>query len=132
MEATQVPANIRNPAEPQRTWEALFLAETGPRPHLEAIGVRSRGQRVYELGAGSEIKPGTTVSEIEFMCGIGGAIILGQPGAEPLLGVTAVEPVGIEIDPANQRMKRLPAVSLKIDVVLPNSDSDDTRAQIHV
>ena len=132
MEATQVPVNVRNPAEPHRTWEALFLADTGPRLHLEAICVRSRGQRAHELGAGSEIKPRITVSEIEFMCGIGGAIILGQPGAEPLLGVTAVEPVGIEVDPTNQRLKRLPAVSLKIDVVLPNSDSDDTGAQIHV
>ena len=66
------------------------------------------------------------------MCGIGGAIKFGQAGAEPLLGVTALESVGIEVDPANQRLKRLPVVSLEKDVVLPNSDSDDTRAQIHV
>ncbi len=33
--------------------------------------------------------------------------------AEPLLGVTALESVGIEVDPLNQRLKRLPAVRLK-------------------
>ena len=34
-------------------------------------------------------------------------------GVEPLLGVTALESVGIEVDPLNQRLKRLPAVRLK-------------------
>ncbi len=33
--------------------------------------------------------------------------------AEPLLGVTALESVGIEVDPLNQRLKRRPAVRLK-------------------
>ena len=33
--------------------------------------------------------------------------------AEPLLGVTALESVGIEVDPRNQTLKRLPAVRLK-------------------
>ncbi|MCY4438142.1 MAG: hypothetical protein OXE05_12510 [Chloroflexi bacterium] len=32
---------------------------------------------------------------------------------EPLLGVTALESVGIEVDPMNQQLKRLPAVRLK-------------------
>ncbi|MXZ25329.1 MAG: hypothetical protein F4Y80_10830, partial [Caldilineaceae bacterium SB0665_bin_21] len=35
------------------------------------------------------------------------------PGAEPRLGLTALESVGIEVDPLNQRLKRLPAVRLK-------------------
>ena len=68
----------------------------------------------YELADGSEIKVDITVAEIEFMGEIvGGTIIFGEPGAEPLLGVTALESVGIEVDPANQRLKRLPAVRLK-------------------
>ena len=120
MGATHVTVTIRNPAEPDRTWEALFLVDTGatdclvPRPCLEGIGLQSRGQRVYELADGSEIKVDITVAEIEFMGEIvGGTIIFGEPGAEPLLGVTALESVGIEVDPANQRLKRLPAVRLK-------------------
>ena len=42
MEATHVTAAIRNPAAPHRSWEGLFLVDTGatdclvPRPHLEA------------------------------------------------------------------------------------------------
>ena len=42
-----------------------------------------------------------------------GVIIFGAADAEPLLGVTALESVGIEVDPVNQRLKRLPAVRLK-------------------
>ena len=44
---------------------------------------------------------------------VGGAVLYGAPDAEPLLGLTALESVGIEVDPRNQRLKRLPAVRLK-------------------
>jgi hypothetical protein len=42
-----------------------------------------------------------------------GRVIFGREKAEPLLGVTALESVGITIDPANQKLQRLPAISLK-------------------
>ena len=55
-----------------------------------------------------------TTAEIEFMGEIvGGTIVYGEANAEPLLGVTALESVGIEVDPLNQRLKRLPTVRLK-------------------
>ena len=43
----------------------------------------------------------------------GATVIFGDDRAEPLLGVTALESVGIEVDPVNQQLKRLPAVRLK-------------------
>ena len=117
MGATHVTVTIRNPAEPDRTWEGLFLVDTGatdslvPRPHLEAIGLAPRGKRIYELADGSELRLDVTVAEIEFMGEIvGGTVIFGEAGVEPLLGVTALESVGIEVDPVSQR---LPAVRLK-------------------
>ena len=120
MGATHVTVTIRNPADPERAWEALFLVDTGatdslvPRPHLEAIGLKPRGRRVYELADGREIAMDVTVAEIEFMGEtVGGTVLFGEPDAEPLLGVTALESVGIEVDPVNQRLKRLPAVRLK-------------------
>ena len=120
MGAIHVTVTIRNPADPDRAWEGLFLVDTGatdsmvPRPHLEDIGLQPRGERIYELADGSELRMDITVAEIEFMGEIvGGTIIYGEPGVEPLLGVTALESVGIEIDPLNQRLKRLPAVRLK-------------------
>ena len=101
-------------------WEDLFLVDTGatdsmvPRNHLDAIGLKPKGSRVYELADGSELKLDITVAEIEFMGEIvGGTIIYDEEGTEPILGVTALESVGIEVDPNNQRLKRLPAVRLK-------------------
>ncbi len=120
MGATHVTVIIRNPAQPERAWEGLFLVDTGatdclvPRPHLEEIGLIPEGKRVYELADGSELTLDIAVARIEFMGEIvGGTIIYGDADAEPLLGVTALESVGIEIDPRNQTLKRLPAVRLK-------------------
>ena len=66
------------------------------------------------MADGSELILDVTTADIEFMGEIvGGTIIMGDEDAEPLLGVTALESVGIEVDPVNQRLKRLPAVRLK-------------------
>jgi len=118
--ATHVTVTIRNPASPERSWEALFLVDTGatdslvPRDQLEAIGLQALGQRRYELANGSELNMDITIGRIEFMGEfVGGTIIMGAPGTEPILGVTALESVGIDVDPRNQTLKRLPAVRLK-------------------
>ncbi|MEW5814229.1 MAG: hypothetical protein AB1798_02390 [Spirochaetota bacterium] len=42
-----------------------------------------------------------------------GRVIFGKTEAEPILGVTALESVGIIVDPANKTLKRLPAIPLK-------------------
>ena len=120
MGVTHVDVTIRNPAEPERSWEGSFLVDTGaidslvPRPRLQAIGIEPEGQRWYELADGSEIRMDVAVARIEFMGEfVGGTIVFGDEDAEPLLGVTALESVGVEVDPRNQRLKKLPAVRLK-------------------
>ena len=117
---TQVTATVRNPAEPDSTWEGLFLVDTGaidslvPRQHLEAIGLKPKGQRVYGLADGSEVRLDVTTGDIEFMGDIvGSTIVFGEDDSEPLLGVTALESVGIEVDLRNQRLTRLPSTRLK-------------------
>ncbi len=120
MGATHVTVRVTNPADSERFWEGLFLVDTGsidslvPRDKLEAIGVKPKAQRSYELADGSEIKMDIGTADIEFMGElVGNTIIFGKKGTEPILGVTALESVGIEVDPQNQRLKRLPAVRLK-------------------
>lgn len=120
MGATHVTVTVSNPADPERRWEGLFLVDTGatdcfvPAKHLRAIGIRPESKRVYELVDGSEIALEIGIARIEFMGEIVGAtIIFGDDEAEPLLGVTPLESVGIEVDPRSQRLKRLPAVRLK-------------------
>ena len=108
------------PGRPARSWEGPFLVDTGaidslvPRPYLEAIGLAPRARRVYETADGPEITMDVTTGEIEFMGEFtAGLIIFGDADAEPLLGATALESAGIEVDPQNQRLKKLPAVRLK-------------------
>ena len=121
MGATHVTVAVSNPADPSRRWEALFLVDTGaidcyaPASRLREIGLEPRGKRTYELADGTEVALDIAVAQVEFMGEVVGAtVIFGNDDAEPLLGVTALESVGIEVDPQNQRLKRLPAVRLKI------------------
>ena len=120
MGTTHVTVTVRNPAAPEKTWEGLFLVDTGavdcliPGRHLRGIGLRPGAKRTYELADGTEIKMDISVAQVEFMGEIVGAtVIFGPDDAEPILGLTALESVGIEADPQNQRLKRLPAVRLK-------------------
>lgn len=120
MGATQVTVAVSNPADPNRRWEALFLVDTGaidcmaPANQLRAIGIQPRGKRTYELADGTEVVMEIGVATVEFMGEVVGAtIIFGQDDVEPILGVAALDSVGIEVDPQNQRLKRLPAVRLK-------------------
>ena len=120
MGITRVTVTVRNPAKPAHTWEGLFLVDTGavdtlvPRKFLKRIGLSPKAKRTYELADGSEVKMDITTGELEFMGEIAGAtIIFGADDAEPILGVTALESVGIQIDPRTQRLRRLPATPLK-------------------
>lgn len=68
----------------------------------------------YELADGSTIEYDFGLAEIEFLGEVtSGRVIFGPDGAEPLLGVTALESVGIQVDPANRTLKRMPAIPLK-------------------
>ena len=120
MGATYVDVTIRDPADRRRNWTGKFLVDTGafdslvPRERLEEIGLQPVGQRDYVLADGKSIALDITVAEIEFEGEIvGGTVVYGEEAAEPLLGVTALESGGFEVDPRNEELKRLPAVLLK-------------------
>ena len=129
MGTTHVTVTIRNPANPEKFWEGLFLVDTGavdslvPANRLEAIGLKPKARRNYELADGSEIQMSITTGDIEFMGEIvGGTIIFGDEDSEPILGVTALESVGIDVDPRNQTLKRMPATRLK--KLKPKTEND--------
>ena len=120
MGVVQVTVTIRNPAEPRRSWDGLFLVDTGstdclvPGRALREIGIEPRGHRTYELADGREETVDIAVAEVEFMGEIVGATVgFGNDDVEPILGLTALESVGIEVDPVSQRLKRRPAVRMK-------------------
>lgn len=105
---------------PQASYEALFLVDTGvtdsmaPGDELEKIGVCREGRMSYEFADGTVKEYPYGLVRIEFMGETtAGRVIFGEPDSEPLLGVTALESVGIMVDPANKTLKRLPAIPLK-------------------
>ena len=120
MGETWVTALIRNPADPERTWEGMFVADTGaidclvPRAYLESIGLRAEGQREYTLADGSEITMDITGARIEFMGEVVWAtIVMANEDTDPLLGVTALESAGIAVEPLNETLRKLPSIGLR-------------------
>ena len=103
------------------TYEGDFLVDTGPTDclapaaKLRQIGVQPVGAMVCELADGTRHEYPFGLAEIRFMGEItAGRVIFGPDDAEPLLGTTALESVGITIDPASRTLKRLPAIPLKM------------------
>jgi clan AA aspartic protease len=120
MGLTKVTTRITPFANGEKSFEAVFLVDTGvtdlmvPAPELEKIGLRREGKMAYELANGEIREYAYGLARIEFLGEItAGRIIFGDAGCEPLLGVTALESVGIVVDPASKTLRRLPAIPLK-------------------
>ncbi len=120
MGLTKVTTKLTNLEGRKGSYEEIFLVDTGatdslaPADDLDRIGVRRVGKMSYELADGTVKEYFFGLVQIEFMGEItAGRVIFGDSGAEPLLGVTALESVGIMVDPANKTLKRLPAIPLK-------------------
>ena len=120
MGATHVTVTVKNPAARERAWQGEFLVDTGaidslvPRQHLETIGVEPISSRTYEMADGRRLQFDIGLVELEFMDEtVGGIVVFVDGDVEPLLGLTALESAGIEVDPRNQQLKRLAAVRLK-------------------
>jgi len=120
MGLTHVTVTVRNIRDPDRAYSALFLVDTGaydsliPAEGAEALGVEPVGIAECELADGTPQKFPFAICQIEFMGEItGGRVLMGANGIEPILGVTALESVGISVDPRTQTLKRLPAIPLK-------------------
>ena len=119
MGLTYASAIVRNAAEPEEAWEGVFLVDSGatdslvPRQHLEAIGLKPRGRRMYEMADGSEVAMDVTTAEVEIMGEIVGTrIVFGEADVEPLLGVTVLQSAGIAFDPRSESLYKRPSVRL--------------------
>ncbi len=98
-----------------------------PAKCLRSIGILPKSKRTYEQADGSVIPFDVGTAEIEFMGEIVAVtIIFGGDDAEPILGVTAMASAGIEVDPRNQCLKKLPAVRLKPFQNVPLRGDDST------
>ena len=115
-----VTTTLRARENARKKYVSEFLVDTGatdclaPAKEMKRAGIKPRGRMAYELANGQTIEYDFGLAEIEFMGEItSGRVIFGPDDAEPLLGVTALESVGILVDPASRTLKRMPAIPLK-------------------
>ncbi|MBI4304648.1 MAG: clan AA aspartic protease [Chloroflexi bacterium] len=120
MGLTKVTTKLISFNNPELSYEAIFLVDTGatdslaPSDELEKIGIKKEGKMTYELADGTVKEFSYGLVRVEFMGETtAGRVVFGEPGSEPLLGVTALESVGIMVDPVNKTLRRLPAIPLK-------------------
>jgi clan AA aspartic protease len=120
MGMTHITVRLRSLSSTSGTYESDFLVDTGatdslaPTEELRKIGVAVVGRTSYELANGAIVEFSYGLVEISFLGEItAGRVIFGPDESEPILGVTALESVGITVDPANQTLNRLPAIPLK-------------------
>lgn len=120
MGVTHVTTKVSSLAGRGQAYEGEFLVDTGPidclvpADKLREAGIASERRKVYELANGEPVEYEIGFARISFM----GEetvvqVIFGPNGAEPILGVVALENVGIVVDPVSQQLKRLHASPLK-------------------
>ncbi|MBM3778178.1 MAG: clan AA aspartic protease [Acidimicrobiia bacterium] len=120
MGLTYVPVVLRVPGTRTGGYAATFLVDTGamdsmaPASELEAAGIHPAGRATYELADGSVQELTFGAAQIEFMGELTfGRVVFGPDGSEPLLGVTALESIGVTVDPSSKTLEKLPAIYLK-------------------
>jgi clan AA aspartic protease len=115
-----VTTTLKSGPDAKEKYEADFLVDTGatdslaPSGALDKAGIKRRGRMGYELADGSTVEYDFGLAEIEFMGEVtSGRVIFGPDTTQPILGVTALESVGILVDPAHRTPKQMPAIPLK-------------------
>lgn len=118
-----VTTTLRASEKARKKYAAEFLLDTEGRratdslahaKELKKAGIKPRGRMAYELADGRTVEYDFGLVEIEFMGELtSGRVIFGPDNGEPLVGVTALESVGILVDPTTRTLKRMPAIPLK-------------------
>ncbi len=107
----EVKVKLANLAAPMRTEEISLLVDTGatlswiPRHILEKLGVSTLSRLPFTLADGRELERDVT----SVMLTIDGRkapvpVAFGEPGEEAVLGATALEILGLLVDPVAQKL----------------------------
>jgi len=107
----EVKVGLANPSAPQRTQQVSLLVDTGatlswiPRSVLEELGVAAVSRLPFTLADGSELTRDTT-GVLMVVDGRKAMVpaAFGEPGEEAVLGVTALEILGLVVDPVGQKL----------------------------
>ena len=102
------------------SFTADFLVDTGsmdsavPASELKKIGIEPAGSEIYELANGETLEYEYGLAQISLLGKTtAGQIVFGPENCEPILGVVALENVGLIVDPKSQTVRKLRARPLK-------------------
>jgi len=108
----RVRVKIRNPHEKQRESEVELLADTGaiysiiPFKVLEDLKIERRTIRKMKLADGTVIQRHLGIAEVEVKGEVAHSnVIFGEDTDAAVLGVTALEELGLQIDPITGELK---------------------------
>jgi predicted aspartyl protease len=111
---TSVRVQVCNPAEPERRRELELLVDTGamlsiiPALVLEELGIQRIATRRFRGFDGRGVQ--RQIGAATFRYGgqtAGASVVFGEPGDVTLLGVTAQEALGYQVDPVTGRLRRV-------------------------
>ena len=119
MGLTHIPVTVSN-LHTHASYSAVFLVDTGatepmiPASELKRIGIQPVHKRFYELADGRMQEFEIGEARLSFWDEtFPTRVLFGPDGSEPILGVLALESVGLMVDPENQTLRRLRALPLK-------------------
>jgi clan AA aspartic protease len=112
MGITHVTVRIVNPADSQRYRNVDFLVDSGaiytfiPKNVLQDIGINPHSRRSFVLANGEKFVRRVGSADIIYKKRRGAiTVVFGEKGDFPLLGVTALEAVGLILDPVQRKLK---------------------------
>ena len=130
---THVTVRVSDIAKQGAPFQDEFLVDTGsidclaPRSKLQAAGIAPEGKKVCELANGDPVEREFGFARVAFVGDETVAqIIIGPEGAEPILGVVALENTGVVVDPITHDLRRLHARPLKSMPRIPGASHSET------
>jgi len=111
MGITRLPFTVSHPIDAQRSAKVELLVDTGamisfvPGEILERLGIPRQSRRASRMANGQLIDRDMGVVLVGWNGYTSGApVVFGEPGDEALLGVTALEAMGLQVDPVNKTL----------------------------
>ena len=108
-----VDVDVSNPSDPDASERVRVLVDTGatlsvlPASVLDRLGIRRRHRRRFQGFGGAVVRDTGTVNMTYGDVEEGVTVVFGGDDDPPIMGVTALETLGYEVDPVNGKLKRV-------------------------
>ena len=109
---THVTIRLVNPSDSKRHLDVQFLVDSGaiytfvPKKILTDLGISPHSRRSFVLANGDKFERWIGTADVVYGKRRGAAtVVFGEKGDFPLLGVTALEALGLILDPVKRKLK---------------------------